>query len=179
MCNTRSEAGRAYEKKTTSEKWPSVQMILTANCTQVKLAVSRIPTLVVADRRLTESCVRNPKHPLSTSGLGLLILRSHNSSTCKERQPIMCLRPPVILSTLIFRLHCSRPTSLWPSTIALSATCCRCQSLLEHRPCSISSSTPKKRKFNDYKAPCEPSFAKRLIRRSCEAVKALTDQCHQ
>ena len=55
MCNTRSEAGRAFEKKTTSGKWPSARSTLTAICIQVKLVVSRIPTLAVADPRLTGS----------------------------------------------------------------------------------------------------------------------------
>lgn len=174
-CNTRSEAGRASEKKTTSEKWPSVLSIPTANCIQVKLVVSRIPSLTVADRRLTESCARNPKHPLPINGRGHLILRSHNSSTCKEQHPILYLHPPVISSTSIFRLCCSRPISLWPSTIALSAMHCRCHSLLERRPCSISSSPRRERKYNDSSPSCEPSFVKRLIHRSCEVVKARTD----
>ena len=55
MCNTRSEAGRAYEKRTMSERWPLALSILTAICTPVKLVVSRIPTLPVGDLKLTES----------------------------------------------------------------------------------------------------------------------------
>lgn len=179
MCNTRSEAGPACEKKTMSEKWPSVLSILTVNYIQVKLVASRILTLAVADRKLIGSCARNPKHPSSINGRGRLILRSHNSSTCKERHPILYLHPPVISSTWIFRLCCSRPTSLWPSTIAHSATHCRCHLLLEHRLCSIWSSLQKERRSSDSSPSCAPSFGKRLIRRSCEVAKALTDQCHQ
>lgn len=149
MCNTRSEAGRACEKKTTSEKWPLALNILTANFIQVKLVVSRTNTLTVADRRLIENCARNPKHPYSIKRRGRLILHSHNINTCKDRQRILYLHPPIISSTWIFRLYCSRPISLLPSTIALSAMHCRCHSLLEHRPCSIWSSPQRGRKSND------------------------------
>ena len=179
MCNTRSEAGRACEKKTTSERWPSALNILTANYIQVKPVVFQIPTPAVADRRLIESCARNPKHPLSIIGQGRLILRSHNSSTCKARLPILYPHPPVISSTSISRLYCSRLTSLWRSTITLSAMHYRCHSPLEHRPFSIWSFLPKERKFNDCSPSCEPSFEKRLIHRSCEMVKAHTDPYHQ
>ena len=55
MCNTRSEAGHAYEKRIMSEKWPLAPSILTVICTPVKLVVSRIPTLPVGDPKLTES----------------------------------------------------------------------------------------------------------------------------
>ena len=55
MCNIRSEVGRAYEKKTTSEKWLLAPNILPAICIRVNLVVCRIPTLAVADPRLTES----------------------------------------------------------------------------------------------------------------------------
>lgn len=178
MCNTRSEAGRACEKKITSEKWPSALNILTASCILVKLVVSRTRTLAVADRRLIESCARNLKHPLWINGRGHLILRSHSSSTCKERHPILYLHPPVTSSTSIFRLYCSRPTSSWLSTIALSAVHSRCHSLLEHKPFSTWSYPQKERKSNDSSPSCEPNFERRLIHRSCEVVQAHTDQCH-
>ncbi len=178
MYNTRSEAGRACEKKIMSEKWPSALSILIASCIQVNL-VSWTRTLAVADRRLTESCDRNPKHPWLINGRGRLILRSHSSSICKERHRILYLHPPAISSTSTFRLYCSRPTSLWPSTIVLSAVPSRCHSLLEHRPCSTWSFPQKERKSNDSSPSCERSFEKRLIHRSCEVVKARTDQCHQ
>lgn len=179
MCNTRSGAGRACEKRTMSEKWPSALNILTANYIQVKLVVSRILTLAVADRKLTESCARNLKHLLLINGQERLILRSHNSSTCKARHPILCPHPPTISSTSISRLYCSRPTSLWPSTIALSAMHFRCHLQLEHRHFLIWLSRRRERKFNDSSPSCEPSFEKRLIHRSCEMVKAHTDHYHQ
>ena len=179
MCSTRSEVGRACEKKTTSEKWLSVLSILTTSYTQVKLVVSRIPTLVVADPRHIESCAPNPKHRLWINGQGRPILRSHNSSISKERHLILYLHPPVISSTMISRLCCSRSTSLWLSIIALSVTHCRYHSLLGHRPCSTSSSPQKERKSNDSNPSCEPSFVKRLILHSCEVVKAQTDRRHQ
>ena len=84
MCSTRSEAGRAYGKKTMSEKWPSDPSIRTMIFTLVKLVVSPIPTLVAADPKIIESCARNPKHPLSITGRGRRILPSRNNNTCKE-----------------------------------------------------------------------------------------------
>lgn len=149
MCNTRSEAGRACEKKTTSEKWHLAPNILTTNFIQVKLVVSPTSTPTVADRRLIENCARNPKRPYSIKRRGRLILRSRNINTCRDRQRILYPHPPIISSIWIFQLYCSRPTSLLPSTIALSAMHCRCHSLLEHRPCSIWLCPQRGRKSND------------------------------
>ena len=179
MCSTRSEAGRAYGKKTMSEKWPSDPSIRTMIFTLVKLVVSPIPTLDAADPKTIESCARNQKHPLSITGRGLRILPSHNNNTCKGRHHILCLPPPVISSALISRLCCSRPTSLSLSTIALSAMPCPCHSQLEHKPCLIWSFLQKEKRSNDYSPLCEPNFAKRLTHRCCAVVKAPTDQCHQ
>ena len=176
--NTRSEAGRACEKKTTSGKWPLAPSILTMTCIQVKLVVSWIPTLAVADLRLTESCALSPKHPTSTNDRERPILCSHNRSTCKALQSILYPNPRVTLSMSIFQSYYSRPTSLWPSITALSQTPYRCPLLLEHRPCSIWLCLPKETRSSDSSPSCEPNIEKRLIHPSCEVVKARTAQCH-
>lgn len=178
--NTRSEAGRACERKIMLEKWPLAPSILTTICIQVKLVVFRIPTPAVADPRLTESCARSPKLPTSIKGRERPIPCSHSSSTCKELQFIPYPNPRATLSTSISQPHYSLPTSLLPSTIALSPTRYPCPLRLEHRPCSIWSCRRKETKSSDSSPSCEPSIEKRLIiHRSCEVVKAHTAQCHR
>lgn len=120
MSSTRNEAGLAFARKTTFEKWLLEATTLIPSCIPVPLVCFQTLNLVVAGRRPTESCALNRKFLTSTSVQGPPTLHSPSSTIYREPQPMPSHLLLILSSVKASRPYYSRRTSSWPNTTAHS-----------------------------------------------------------